>query len=52
MDQMGKTQLFAASVVVLIVACIAGAVSATQARGAAPQIDPFQVMTNAKQMPA
>jgi hypothetical protein len=40
----------------LILACLAGwAVSNTQARVAAPatvQIDPFKVMTSAKQLPA
>jgi hypothetical protein len=49
---MGK--LFAASVAALIVACIAGALSDTQARDAASttvQIDPFKVMTSAKQLP-
>ena len=47
------TGLFAASVAALIVACIAGAgaVSGTQARVAAPQINPLQVMTSATQMP-
>jgi len=50
------TDLFAASAAALILACVAGwAVSDTQARVAAPatvQIDPFKVMTSAKQLPA
>jgi hypothetical protein len=49
---MGK--LFAASVATLIIACVAGwAVSDTQARVATPtvQIDPFTLMTSAKQLP-
>ena len=49
------TGLFAASAAALILACVAGwAVSDTQARVAAPatvQIDPFKVMTSAKQLP-
>jgi hypothetical protein len=49
------TGLFAASAAALIVACIAGwAVSDTQARIATPttvQIDPFTMMTSAKQLP-
>ena len=53
---MGKTTLFAACVAGLIVACIAGwAVSDTQARAAAPatdQINPFEVMVSAGQLPA
>lgn len=51
---MGQTRLFAVSAAALIVACIAGwAVSGTQARVAAAtvQIDPFKMMTSAKQMP-
>ena len=52
---MSQKQLFAASAAVLILAGIAGwAVSDTQARVAAPatvQIDPFKVMTSAKQLP-
>jgi hypothetical protein len=52
---MGKTGLFAASAAALILACVAGwAVSDTQARVAAPatvQIDPFKMMTGAKQLP-
>ena len=51
---MNQTRLFAASVAALIVACIAGAISDTQARVATPtvQIDPFAVMLSAKQLPA
>ena len=58
------TGLFAASAAALILACVAGwAVSDTQARVAAAldvrqpgrpatvQIDPFKVMTSAKQLP-
>ena len=49
------TGLFAASAAALILACVAGwTVSDTQARVAAPatvQIDPFKVMTSAKQLP-
>jgi hypothetical protein len=49
------TGLFAASAAALILACVAGwAVSDTQARVAAPatvQIDPFKVMTSAKELP-
>jgi hypothetical protein len=51
---MGQTGLFAASAAALILACVAGwAVSDTQARAATPtvQIDPFQIMTGAKQLP-
>ena len=52
---MSQTKLFAASAAALILACVAGwAVSDTQARVAAPatvQIDPFKVMTSAKQLP-
>ena len=49
---MNQTKLFAASVAVLIVACVAGWVDA-QARVATPnvQIDPFTLMTSAKQLP-
>jgi hypothetical protein len=50
------TDLFAASAAALILACVAGwAVSDTQARVATPttvQIDPFTMMTSAKQLPA
>lgn len=50
---MGK--LFAAAAAALILACIAGwAVSGTQARVVTPrtvQIDPFKMMTSAKQLP-
>ena len=52
---MGQTRLFAASIAALVIACIAGwAVSDTQARVAASktQIDPFALMTSAKQLPA
>jgi hypothetical protein len=51
---MNQTRLFAASVAALIVACIAGAITDTQARVATPtvQIDPFQVMLSAKQLPS
>ena len=50
---MNQTRLFAASVAALIVACIAGAITDTQARVATltVQIDPFQVMVSAKQLP-
>jgi hypothetical protein len=50
---MNQTRLFAASVAALIVACIAGAISDTQARVATQtvQIDPFEVMVGAKQLP-
>ena len=50
---MNQTRLFAASVAALIVACIAGAITDTQARVATPtvQIDPFAVMVSAKQLP-
>jgi hypothetical protein len=50
---MNQTRLFAASVAALIVACIAGAISDTQAGVATPtvQIDPFAMMTSAKQLP-
>jgi hypothetical protein len=47
------SKLFAASIAALIVACIAGWADA-QARIAAPttvQIDPFALMTSAKQLP-
>jgi hypothetical protein len=49
-----KTELFAASVAVLILAGIAGwAISNTQAQVVTPsvQIDPFKMMTSAKQLP-
>ena len=51
---MNQARLFAASIAALIVACIAGAISDTQARVATPtvQIDPFEVMVSAKQLPA
>jgi hypothetical protein len=49
------TGWFAASAAALILACVVGwAVSDTQARVAAPatvQIDPFKMMTGAKQLP-
>jgi hypothetical protein len=51
---MGQKQLFAASVAALILACIAGwAVSDTPARATPTtvQIDPFTLMTSAKQLP-
>ncbi len=51
---MGQTRLFAASVAVLILAGIAGwAISNTQAQVVTPsvQIDPFKMMTSAKQLP-
>jgi len=50
---MNQARLFAASIAALIVACIAGAISDTQARVATPtvQIDPFEVMVSAKQLP-
>jgi len=50
---MNQTRLFAASIAALIVACIAGAIPDTQARIATPtvQIDPFEVMVSAKQLP-
>ena len=49
---MNQTRLFAASVAALIVACIAGAITDTQARVATRtvQIDPFEVMVSAKQL--
>jgi predicted Co/Zn/Cd cation transporter (cation efflux family) len=47
-----QTGLFAASIAALVIACIAGwAVSETQARVATTQIDPFAMMTSAKQLP-
>ena len=47
---MGK--LFAASVAALIIACVAGwAVSDTQARAVVAPMDPFTLMTSAKQLP-
>ena len=52
---MSQTRLFAASIAALIVACISGAISDTQARVATPttvQIDPFAMMTSAKQLPS
>ena len=49
------TDLFAASAVALILACVAGwAISDTQARVTAPatvQIDPLTMMTSPKQLP-
>jgi hypothetical protein len=51
---MGKTGLFAASAAALILACVAGwAASGTQrvAALATVQIDPFTLMTSAKQLP-
>jgi hypothetical protein len=51
---MRQTHLFAAAAAALIVACVAGwATSDTQARVATPsvQIEPFQVMVTAKQLP-
>jgi hypothetical protein len=52
---MGKTGLFAVSAAALILASIAGwAVSDTQARVATAttvQIEPFKVMTSAKELP-
>jgi hypothetical protein len=52
---MTQTKLFAATAAALILACVAGwAVSDTQARVATPmtvQIDPFTLMTSAKQLP-
>jgi len=52
---MRQTTLFAAAAAALIPACVAGwAISDTQARVATPstvQIDPFQVMMSAKQLP-
>ena len=53
--QMGQKQLVSASVAALILACVAGwAISDTQARNAAPatvQINPFTMMTGAKEVP-
>ena len=52
---MTPTKLFAASAAALIVACVAGwwvSDSQVQARTAAIQIDPFSIMTGAKQLPA
>jgi hypothetical protein len=53
---MGKT-LFAVSAAVFIVACVAGwaAIPTSQARvaeAATVQVDTFQMMTSAKQMPS
>jgi hypothetical protein len=52
---MRQTHLFAASVAALVIACVAGwTVSDTQARVATPttvHIDPFTLMTSAKQLP-
>jgi hypothetical protein len=50
---MSQTKLFAASVAALVIACLAGWADA-QARVATPttvQIDPFTMMTSAKQLP-
>jgi hypothetical protein len=45
--------LAAASAAALIVACVGGwMISDTQARVASVQIDPFTMMTGAKQLPA
>ena len=54
---MSKTEFFAASAAALILAGVAGwAVSDTQARAITPtatvQIDPFKMMTTAKQLSA
>jgi hypothetical protein len=52
---MNQTKLFAASAAALIVACVAGwavSDSQVQARSAAIQIDPFSMMTSAKQLSA
>ena len=53
---MTATKLFAASTAALIVACVAGwAVSDSQARvapAASVQVDTFEMMTSAKQMPS
>ena len=49
---MDQKQLFAASVAALVIACVAGwAVSDTQARTAVAPMDPFTLMTSAKQLP-
>ena len=51
---MTATKMFAASTAALIVACVAGwAVTDTQARTPVPmaQIDTFNVMTSAQQLP-
>jgi hypothetical protein len=51
---MGKTGLFAVSAAALIVACFAGwAFSETPARAVPTtvQIDPYEMMTGAKQLP-
>jgi hypothetical protein len=49
---MGQKQLFAASVAALVIACVVGwAVSDTQARAAVTPMDPFTMMTSAKQLP-
>jgi len=54
-DQMSQKELFGACVAALILACAAGwTISDTQARAASPatvQIDPFTMMTGAKQVP-
>ena len=52
MGQEDQTGLFAASAAALILACVAGwPVSDTLARAPAVQIDPFTMMTGAKQLP-
>jgi hypothetical protein len=49
---MSQTKLFAASVAALVIACMAGwAVADTQARAAVTPMDPFTLMTSAKQLP-
>jgi hypothetical protein len=51
---MRQTHLFAAAAAALMLACVAGwAVSDTQANAATPsvQLDPFKMMTSAKQLP-
>ena len=54
---MTKTDLFAATAAALILTCAAGwSISDTQARAITPvptvQIDPFNMMISAKQLPA
>ena len=54
---MTATKLFAASTAALIVACVAGwaAIPTSQARvvqAASVQVDTFEMMTSAQQMPA
>ena len=49
---MGQQQLFAASVAALVIACVVGwAVSDTHSRAAVASMDPFTLMTSAKQLP-